>query len=262
VTIANNIQFSLGRDTAVCRSNPLVTLRAPVVPGARYNLTLNGTVISTSEPPYVAVDSGNYRLSIVSSSGCQWTDDINVSFVPAPQAAFESEPSFSPSVRVTESNPVVQFINNSQTATRYLWDFGDTTTSTQRDPLHRFPRAGIYFVKLYAFNGSCVDSITRGPINVVRESEVEFPSAFSPNNDGRNDDYRFQPVEFQEYEMVIFDRWGNIKYQKEFNAGPVVWNGNDKNGNACVEGVYVFRFKGRKWDGSMVVEGGTITLIR
>jgi gliding motility-associated-like protein len=263
IDIRQNILFSLGNDTTVCPGNPLIELKAPFVPGGAYNLTLNQTTISTAQPPFVVADSGSYRLSIVSSSGCQAQDEIRISFVAAPFASFEADPAFSPSVRVGATNPVVQFINNSQNSTRFEWLFGDGTTSTQRDPLHRFPdSAAVYFVRLLAYNGTCVDSTIKGPVQVIKDGDLDIPTAFTPNDNGPNDEYRFQLIDFEQFEFTVFDRWGNPVYQKAFNSIPVLWNGNDKNGNKCVEGVYVYRFKGRKFDGSSQVQGGTITLIR
>lgn len=44
----------------------------------------------------------------------------------------------------------VNFINNSINATTYLWDFGDTTTSTLASPSHLYANAGVYTVTLIA----------------------------------------------------------------------------------------------------------------
>ena len=47
----------------------------------------------------------------------------------------------------------VKFDNNTSNASRYEWDFGDGTTSTEKNPEHVYQQAGDYLVKLKAFNG-------------------------------------------------------------------------------------------------------------
>ncbi|MBL7885512.1 MAG: T9SS type A sorting domain-containing protein [Flavobacterium sp.] len=44
----------------------------------------------------------------------------------------------------------VQFYNSSTNATSFLWNFGDTTTSTEANPVHSYTSAGEYFVTLTA----------------------------------------------------------------------------------------------------------------
>lgn len=53
------------------------------------------------------------------------------------------------------ATPLVRFFKNySLGATSCLWDFGDGTTSTEKDPVHTFPGQGMYTVKLKAWNDS------------------------------------------------------------------------------------------------------------
>jgi hypothetical protein len=56
--------------------------------------------------------------------------------------------SFSSPTRVGE---IITFVNLSENADEYLWDFGDGFTSTQSDPSHAFEKPGSYTVSLEAF---------------------------------------------------------------------------------------------------------------
>lgn len=51
--------------------------------------------------------------------------------------------------------------HNTGRGTSYLWDFGDGTTSTNRNPVHTYNRAGEYTIRLIAYqNNGCITSDT------------------------------------------------------------------------------------------------------
>lgn len=54
---------------------------------------------------------------------------------------------------IRESSPgVITFINTSENADSYVWDFGDGTTSVLKDPVKAFTQTGEYVVNLTATN--------------------------------------------------------------------------------------------------------------
>lgn len=56
----------------------------------------------------------------------------------------------------------VNFLNSTQNALTYLWNFGDGTTSTEVSPVHQYTQSGSYSVKLIANAGACgTDSLIR-----------------------------------------------------------------------------------------------------
>ncbi len=62
----------------------------------------------------------------------------------------------------------VQFLNCSQGATTYLWDFGDSATSDSFEPAHQYADTGHYNVRLEAFWGDYKEEYSR----VIR---VDYP---------------------------------------------------------------------------------------
>ncbi|WP_298392648.1 carbohydrate binding domain-containing protein [Flavobacterium sp.] len=52
------------------------------------------------------------------------------------------------------TSATIPFINTSENADSYLWDFGDTTTSTAQNPIKTFTQTGQYQVKLTARNNA------------------------------------------------------------------------------------------------------------
>ncbi len=52
---------------------------------------------------------------------------------------------------------IVSFRNYSDDATRFVWDFGDGTSSSVANPTHYYTQEGVYRVTLAAYNGGNVD---------------------------------------------------------------------------------------------------------
>lgn len=77
-------------------------------------------------------------------------DDEPMETVTPPEACFEV------SEATVKTGEEVSFSNCSKNATEYLWDFGDGTSSTEKEPSHVYPSAGSYTVKLLA--GTDTDS--------------------------------------------------------------------------------------------------------
>jgi gliding motility-associated-like protein len=90
---------------------------------------------------------------------------------------------------------------------------------------------------------------------------LQFPSAFSPNGDGKND--VFSPVggggDIVQYEMQIFNRWGELIYNTyDRNRG---WNGKQYGVDAPI-GVYTFRITAVDINNKKVNKVGNLTLLR
>lgn len=64
---------------------------------------------------------------------------------------------------ITSCSDTVSFVNNSQGADSYLWDFGDTSvagdTSSTFAPVYIYAHPGVYNAKLVVSKGNCADSI-------------------------------------------------------------------------------------------------------
>jgi PKD repeat protein len=100
--------------------------------------------------------------------GCTGTDTIHITVImpPAPVAAFEPD--------TAGCTPlVVGFINNSTSGESYLWDFGDKTYSTAKDPIHTYFTPGIYIVKLTVTNITGQSS-HNGSITVYQDPTAIF----------------------------------------------------------------------------------------
>ena len=108
-------------------------------------------------------------------------------------------------------------------------------------------------------NDGCVDSIMYR-VTVIEEVAIYYPNSFSPNGDGKNDFFEPIGVSLEDYELSIWNRWGEMIF---IGGKGSFWNGSMANSTKpAPEGVYVFRIdlKDDKFDKRVVT--GRVTLIR
>jgi gliding motility-associated-like protein len=95
--------------------------------------------------------------------------------------------------------------------------------------------------------------------------KITFYNVFTPNGDGQNDEFIIDGTSIEEFEMKIFNRWGERVF--ETTDVNTTWNGKVNNtGISCPEGTYFYivNYKflfGEENEGLGPVEG-QIELIR
>ncbi|HIA36156.1 MAG TPA: gliding motility-associated C-terminal domain-containing protein [Flavobacteriales bacterium] len=132
------------------------------------------------------------------------------------------------------------------------------------DPIHIYEDTGTFFVELVITDANgCKDSITK--IIVIEGSYILFvPTSFTPNGDGYND-YFFPKgvgIDSEEFEMFIYDRWGDQIFKTEDYNLP--WDGRaNKGSNVAQEDVYIWVIKTRDTGNNVPHQYvGHVTLIR
>jgi gliding motility-associated-like protein len=90
----------------------------------------------------------------------------------------------------------------------------------------------------------CSGSTTSLAINTtILNGDLNFPKAFSPNNDGNNDTWVIANLEkYAENEVVIFNRYGSEVYKKKNYQ-------NDWTGNGLSQGTYFYKVRVKFCDG-------------
>jgi gliding motility-associated-like protein len=85
---------------------------------------------------------------------------------------------------------------------------------------------------------------------------IFIPTAFTPNNDGKNDQWRISLPDQIGAEVNVYNRWGQLIYHASVSA--ISWDGTYK-GKEQPTGVYVFQVQLKKQKRELK---GTVTLIR
>jgi gliding motility-associated-like protein len=142
----------------------------------------------------------------------------------------------------------------------YMWDLGDGTTSTEESFIHLFDGLDSYTVWHTVVNGiGCTDNAF---FTVVSPPQIYIPNTFTPNNDGINDVFAVVGSSVMEFELNIFNRWGEVVFST--NDITKVWMGDFKGtGQHFVpDGVYSYVAKIKGFNSDAFEKVGNITLTR
>ena len=140
---------------------------------------------------------------------------------------------------------------NAGNFSKYQWSTGDTTSFIIVGD------SGIYSV--FVENASGCTASDSAQIVVGCGNYVWFPSAFTPDEDGVNDIFKGYGNEVSEYQLIIFNRMGQVVFEtQDISKG---WDGN-VDGVASQIGIYGYTVR-YKFDGAdSFRKRGILTLIR
>jgi gliding motility-associated-like protein len=222
------------------------------------------TSIATN-PSWCYNASGIFSVSLTatSSKGCISKASIPnmITVYPHPKAAFYTSP-YNPTIL----EPTIQFADASyapgSSVTGLFWQtFGDGTdsTSTLPTPTHTYRDTGNYCITLIATNAFGCKDTAINCVYIQPYFTLYVPNAFSPNGDGENDIFTAVGDYIFDFDMRIFDRWGNLVYHTtQVNTG---WNGSMK-GAPAKEDVYVYVINATDYHNKSYSYKGTVTLLK
>ena len=90
-------------------------------------------------------------------------------------------------------------------------------------------------------------------------SELNIPTAFTPNNDGQNDFYKLYGKDLQELNFQIYSQWGELIF--EGNNTLDFWDGTFKN-KPLASGIFLLQINASGKDGQRYDMTKKIRLIR
>ena len=228
----------------------------------------NGSHSTAQNPQFIFNNPGHFdvTLSIETSDGC-YNDSVSEPY----EIVVYHNPVANFTVNATTlylpNSPLV-CTNASTGANYYLWNFGDGESSSLVNPTHDYQTLGNFTVLLIAINNyDCRDTAS---MIIKATGDIIFPNVFTPDANFASGGY-YDPTDFtnhvffpvangvKEFEMMIFNRWGELIYvTKDLSIG---WDGYYR-GALCQMDVYVYIAKITFMDGRYAEKVGDFLLLR
>lgn len=224
-----------------------------------WNWMVTGGFSSSSQTAlFTFTQPGLYDVTLVVTNafGCADTMQVNdsIEVYPVPLSDFTASP-----LIALEWNPLVSFENQASGNITWSWDLGDGTSSQDLHVDHLYSDTGHYEVCLFVENEfGCVDTSCQ-TVWIKPDWTFYVPNAFTPNNDGKNEVFQAFASNISAFEMIIFNRWGEVIYTS--NDISLGWDGSHQ-GEKVKQDVYVWQISFKDYDGRKRVERGHVTLIR
>ena len=189
---------------------------------------------------------GTYWVTVTDIHGCKGSDTVIITTLLPPPSDFLPADS-----AVCAYDHFMLSANGNFSS--YLWNNNTRSTQTQvKGP-------GLYWLQVTSSN-NCT-----GRDTVVYTAKdcgnlIFYPTAFTPNNDGKND--TFKPLllnQVEKYEFFIYNRWGQMIFSSKTpgKGWDGTFNGHTQNSQTFVW-ICTYQFSGEK----QKTDKGTITLIR
>ncbi|MBI2271854.1 MAG: gliding motility-associated C-terminal domain-containing protein [Bacteroidetes bacterium] len=252
VTEPTPISLSVSSEQAHCGLNnglAVVTVNTGGPGPYVYSWNNGGTDASINN-----LASGSYNVTVVDNLGCKGVTSVNIGSAAGVRSVFTAS-------LPGENAPLkVNFSNTSFGATMWTWKFGDGETDSNRNTSHTYAREGTYNACLIVQNAAgCKDSSCSN-IMVNPAHSVMVPNVFTPNGDGKNDNFVIATKEVEKIEVYVYDQLGAKVWEY---AGPVaVWDGTTNTGQPAIDGNYIYVYKAYGTDAKIVESKGIVRLAR
>lgn len=211
-------------------------------------IALNGA----DQSAYRVTKSGTYYAILSNNDGCSVTTDQQEVIIDRARAGITYPIQYA----VIDLPTTLQARDFGSSA---LWSpisFLDNAASYA--PIFRGSAEQLYTVEIKTTTG-CVTVDTQ-MVKIVSHADIYVPSAFTPNDDEKNDILRPTLMGIKELHYFrVYNRWGQLMFDTKTNyAG---WDGKYKGSPQSTQ-VFVWIVEGVGVDGRVYTKKGTTTLIR
>ena len=261
-SIAFNVNFYVNVDVPMvidnfilCDKNQLSINNISAMSGKppyQYKWYYNGIFIYEGIPlTYTPSASGSGMLLAKDDCGSIDTVTFTVAYYP-PMAISPLE-----DVEICRNKPLAleAFVTGGSGEYNYSWRFNSSEIKSN-NPIEFVPiENGVYSVQITDIcdTGFVDFNITIRECDIIIPGtiipDITIPNVFTPNNDGKNETFIVENIEYHNNQLTIYNRWGNKIYET-FNYT------NDWNGGNHSEGVYFYILKlenGEEFKGSLTI---------
>jgi len=223
----------------------------------------DGTPNSTDTHPFHTYENAgiyDVSLTIMTDIGCIDTLTLDrpnlIQIFPAPTSVFDVAPLVQDEF---EAHFTFTDLSADDVVKQWFY-FGNGAFTTFSPFTYTYPESGVYYPYQIVENQYGCRDRSQKKITVVPVIPIMVPNAFTPDGDIYNN--TFKPILYkpQQYEMFIYNRWGEMMYYSNDAYGE--WDGNYK-GKPAPDGVYVWKiiYNDYKNDLPQLVQGH-VTLLR
>jgi gliding motility-associated-like protein len=242
------ISIQMPQDTSICEGRILEF--TPKVEGGFGDLTYWWPDRQSSSPSLSLIPRRNetYTLEVTDECMKTYQESMNVNLISV-KADFKFD-------YENESFPL---INLSAEGLDYFWVLPGGITSEQFEPSFQPTLDKDQAVSLDVTHPfGCTDSkleFYEPPLNLF------IPNAFTPDGDGLNDIFKAEGTFVHEFNLWVFDRWGNTVFETDdISKG---WDGSDPNVDFVGQNlVYSYRVLAKGYNFQIVDRKGSVTVVR
>ncbi|WP_422354346.1 gliding motility-associated C-terminal domain-containing protein [Roseivirga pacifica] len=209
ITITGDINLCIGEEAILTSSS------------ATNNLWSTG---ETSQQITVS-RSGSYSVAVIDDF-CQSenSDEVSIEVFNEFEASIDEEQAI-----CRDSQGIYLVPNTNSTSSFYKWSDGSTNSSLF------VTEQGEYWVEIS--NGGC-EKMLMVKVNLGCFPTILVPNAFSPNNDGQNDEFQIFANNITSFHIWIFNRWGEMVFTS--SSPEESWDGFI-NGQLAQPGPYSYK---------------------
>lgn len=225
-----------------------------------YTYTINGGDPQSS-PDFTGLAAGEYTIIVTDDNGC--SKEITVTIDEPAELTIDAGPDVTIPQGASYSIEAIVSIPTSAVSGVSWGPPGGYLDCGGIDPCFTYVVSPLvsttYLVSVSDLNGcSASDYIT---VNVEFIPEVFFPNAFTPNGDAINDFFNAFGYNVTNYELNIYDRWGELVFTTTDMTYSMGWDGKI-NGEDAEVGAYVYQVSASFNTGDLFTSGGGFTLVR
>ncbi len=222
----------------------------------------DGETSTERNPKHHFVNPGEYRVNLTARSNSdhsslEKSSDQIIVVLESPEVSFDWD-----FVGDPMEASLVKLKGHSDNITKWTWTVSDGRTFSGPSPEVKFTRKGNYEVRLVVENENGCQGSVSNDIVIDKDYNLLAPTAFTPDGDGRNDE--FMPVALTvlrtQFVMRVYDRSTLIF---ETSQADMKWNGiSQRTGKQCLNGAYVWYVKTVNDVGDQEEYTGTVVLTR
>lgn len=208
-----------------------------------------------SKNNFVNLAGRKYLVSVLDDVGCTFDTLLTI------DTDYELEAEFSLETEEFAIDFPITLTDESlgQGIEKWFWDFGDTRADEKQNTTVTYTTPGVYVLKLTVENEvGCTLSKT-DTLEIVQGYNFAVPTAFTPNGDGSNENFRpgFQNVKAMT--MRVQDRNGLLVFESEELSAS--WDGKF-NGHPVPQGPYYYEITYTAKSGVTRKHAGKIFVLR